>query len=99
LGAIAHHLSFEAARMRAIILHRAANDLAAFAPIRLLSGMRAKRTQMADKVVTLRLNQQQLELIDRTIATGVAPDRVALIRLALREQAAKRAARIAQVPR
>jgi Arc/MetJ-type ribon-helix-helix transcriptional regulator len=54
---------------------------------------------MADKVVTLKLNQQQLELIDRTIAKGVAPDRVALVRLALREQAAKRAARIAQASR
>ena len=44
-----------------------------------------------DRVVTLKLNQQQLELIDRTIAKGVAPDREALIRLALRELAAKRA--------
>jgi Arc/MetJ-type ribon-helix-helix transcriptional regulator len=43
---------------------------------------------MADAVVTLRLNQQQLELIDRTIARGVAADRVALVRLALREYAA-----------
>jgi hypothetical protein len=38
-------------------------------------------------VVTLRLNQQQLELIDRTIARGVAPDRESLIKLALREYA------------
>ena len=30
---------------------------------------------MADTVVKLRLNQQQLELLDRTIAQGVAPDR------------------------
>jgi hypothetical protein len=43
---------------------------------------------MAETVVTLRLNQQQLELIDRTIAQGVAIDRVALVRLALREYAA-----------
>jgi hypothetical protein len=35
------------------------------------------------------LNQQQLELIDRTLATGVAQDRVDLIRLALREQGEK----------
>ena len=41
-------------------------------------------------VVTLRLNQQQLELVDRTIRTGVAADRAALIRLALRETAAAR---------
>jgi hypothetical protein len=39
-------------------------------------------------VVTLKLNQQQLELIDRTVARGVAPDRAALVRLALREHAA-----------
>ena len=31
----------------------------------------------------LRANQQQIELLDRTIAQGVAPDRVALVRLAL----------------
>ena len=35
---------------------------------------------MAETVVKLRLNQQQLELLDRTIAQGVAPDRVALVR-------------------
>jgi Arc/MetJ-type ribon-helix-helix transcriptional regulator len=39
-------------------------------------------------VVTLKLNQQQLELIDRTVARGIAPDRAALVRLALREYAA-----------
>ena len=39
--------------------------------------------------VRVRLNQQQLELIDRTLAKGVAADRVALIRLALHEYAAK----------
>jgi Arc/MetJ-type ribon-helix-helix transcriptional regulator len=43
---------------------------------------------MTETVITLRLNQQQLELIDRTIARGVAPDRVSLVRLALREYAA-----------
>jgi hypothetical protein len=43
---------------------------------------------MADTVVTLRLNQQQLELMDRTIARGIAADRTALVRLALREYAA-----------
>jgi Arc/MetJ-type ribon-helix-helix transcriptional regulator len=43
---------------------------------------------MADTVVTLRLNQQQLELMDRTIARGLAADRAALVRLALREYAA-----------
>lgn len=39
-------------------------------------------------VVTLKLNQQQLELIDRTVARHVAPNRQALIKLALREYAA-----------
>jgi hypothetical protein len=47
---------------------------------------------LADNVIKLRLNQQQLELMDRTIANGVAPDRVALVRLALREYAAARQA-------
>jgi hypothetical protein len=41
------------------------------------------------KVVTLKLNKQQLELLDRTVARGVAKDRVALVKLALREYAAK----------
>jgi Arc/MetJ-type ribon-helix-helix transcriptional regulator len=46
---------------------------------------------MSEKhVVKLRLNQQQLELIDRTIARGAAPDRAALVRLALREYGASR---------
>lgn len=40
------------------------------------------------KAVVLKLNQQQLELLDRTIARGVAEDRVGLVRLALREYAA-----------
>ena len=43
---------------------------------------------MAQNVIKLQLNQQQLELMDRTIARGVAPDRIALVRLALREYAA-----------
>ena len=54
---------------------------------------------MAGKVVTLKLNQQQIELLDRTIARGIAPDRAALIRLALREYAAKRAAKPLETPR
>ncbi len=44
---------------------------------------------MAGKTVVVRLNQQQIELIDRTIAKGEAPDRAGLIKRALREQAAK----------
>ena len=47
---------------------------------------------MAENVIKLQLNQQQLELMDRTIARGVAPDRIALVRLALREYAAARKA-------
>jgi hypothetical protein len=47
---------------------------------------------MAETVIKLRLNQQQLELMDRTIAQGVAADRVALVRLALREYAVARKA-------
>ena len=47
---------------------------------------------MAKTIVTLQLNQQQLELMDRTIAQGVAPDRVSLVRLALREYAVARKA-------
>jgi len=47
---------------------------------------------MAERVITLKLNQQQIELVDRTIAKGVAPDRASLVRLALREYSAKRAA-------
>ncbi|WP_158080813.1 hypothetical protein [Pelomonas sp. KK5] len=38
--------------------------------------------------VVLRLNQQQLELLDRTAARGVAPDRAALVLHALRAYAA-----------
>ena len=44
---------------------------------------------MAGRTVVVRLNQQQLELIDRTIQRGEAADRVSLIREALREQAGK----------
>jgi Arc/MetJ-type ribon-helix-helix transcriptional regulator len=47
---------------------------------------------LQNKVVTLRLNQQQLELLDRTVSRGAAADRPSLIRLALRELAAKRRA-------
>jgi hypothetical protein len=50
---------------------------------------------MTETVVKLRLNQQQLELMDRTIAQGVAPDRVSLVRLALREYAVARKAEAA----
>jgi hypothetical protein len=45
----------------------------------------------SESIVTLKLNQQQFELIDRTIARGIASDRAALVRLALREYAAAHA--------
>lgn len=44
---------------------------------------------MAGRTVVVRLNQQQIELIDRTIRRGEAADRVSLIRKALHEQARK----------
>lgn len=44
---------------------------------------------MAEKTIVMKLNQQQLELIDRTVIKGAAPDREALVRLALREYAGK----------
>jgi hypothetical protein len=50
-------------------------------------------------VVTLKLNKQQLQLLDRTIAQGVAPDRASLVRLALHEYAAAHAATQAKVRR
>jgi Arc/MetJ-type ribon-helix-helix transcriptional regulator len=51
----------------------------------------------AGTLVTLKLNQQQLELLDRAIARGVAPDRASLVRLALREYAATHAPLAAKV--
>jgi len=45
---------------------------------------------MAAKTVTIILNQQQLELMDRMIAQGVAADRSVLVRKALREFAERR---------
>jgi hypothetical protein len=53
---------------------------------------------MAENVIKLQLNQQQLELLDRTIARGVAADRAALVRLAIREYAAARAAETTAKP-
>ena len=45
------------------------------------------QTEPKQRTIVLKLNQQQLELLDRTVARGAAPDREALIRLALREHA------------
>jgi Arc/MetJ-type ribon-helix-helix transcriptional regulator len=47
---------------------------------------------MAEHIVRLRLNQQQLELIDKTVKAGEAPSRTELIRRALREFAVAHAA-------
>jgi Arc/MetJ-type ribon-helix-helix transcriptional regulator len=44
---------------------------------------------MSNKTVRLRLNQQQLELIDKTISAGESNSRDDLIRRALREFAAE----------
>ncbi len=53
---------------------------------------------MTENVIKLQLNQQQLELMDRTIARGVASDRAALVRLAIREYAAARKAETTAKP-
>jgi hypothetical protein len=50
---------------------------------------RERDLEMAEHTVVLRLNQQQLELIDRTVKEGVASDRGALIKRALAEHARK----------
>ena len=42
---------------------------------------------MTAKTITLRLNPQQRELLERTIAGGAASDLESLVRLALRESA------------
>jgi Arc/MetJ-type ribon-helix-helix transcriptional regulator len=44
---------------------------------------------MTENVVRVVLNQQQLELLDATIERGTAADRSSLIRLALRDFAAR----------
>ena len=67
-------------------------DLATNSVYRIFALPPLKGHFMTETVVRLRLNQQQLELMDRTIAQGVAPDRVSLVRLALREYAAARKA-------
>ena len=40
---------------------------------------------MKERIVVMKLNQQQLELLDRTVRSGVAPDHAALVRVALRD--------------
>lgn len=42
---------------------------------------------MSERTVRIALNQQQLELIDRTIEKGMASDRVTLVKHALRAYA------------
>ena len=50
-------------------------------------------------LVILKLNQQQLELLDKTIAGGAAPDREALVKRALREYAASHAGKARVAPK
>jgi Arc/MetJ-type ribon-helix-helix transcriptional regulator len=51
---------------------------------------------MKERIVVMKLNQQQLELLDRTVRSGEAPDRAALVRMALREYTARRRAQAAK---
>jgi metal-responsive CopG/Arc/MetJ family transcriptional regulator len=44
---------------------------------------------MPGKTVVLKLNQQQIELLDKTVPRAGMPDREALIRRALREYSAR----------
>ena len=69
----------------------------------LAQGKRLTHTPTEDRAieavtVILKFTQQQLELLDRTVARGAAPDREALIRRALREYAASQAARTMPAP-
>jgi hypothetical protein len=45
--------------------------------------------------ISVPLNRQQLELVDRTLARGVAPTRAALLQLAVREMMARDAGQAA----
>ncbi|MEC5385768.1 hypothetical protein VVD49_08535 [Uliginosibacterium sp. H3] len=47
---------------------------------------------MQEHEVVLKLNQQQRELLERTVEKGVATDKTELVRLALREYAEMHAA-------
>jgi Arc/MetJ-type ribon-helix-helix transcriptional regulator len=44
---------------------------------------------MSERRVVLKLNQQQRELVDKTVTRGEAADRQALVKRALREFAAR----------
>lgn len=48
--------------------------------------------------IAVPLNRQQLELLDRTVARGVAVDRAALLKLALRELGPRARAAVPQLP-
>lgn len=50
-------------------------------------------TDSSPRTVALRLNQQQMELLDRTLPRVGLGDRADLVRLALREAAAEAAAK------
>lgn len=59
-------------------------------PIFVYDLLASQEEKMAGRRVTIVLNQQQLELLDRTIGKGAAPDRESLIKLAIRELAQAR---------
>jgi hypothetical protein len=61
--------------------------------------MSDRTSSITPVVVNLKLNKQQLALLDRTVAQGVAPDRASLVRLALREYAVAHAATAAKEKR
>ena len=46
---------------------------------------------LAERTIKMSLNQQQLALIDRTVAQGIAADRTALIKMAITDQRKKTA--------
>jgi hypothetical protein len=52
--------------------------------------------QKSDRTVVLEVNQQQLELIARTVARGAATDPAALVLRALREYSARHSAELAR---
>lgn len=54
--------------------------------------MKRPTNETPERTISLSLNQQQFELLDRTIARGTARSREELVLLALSDTIAKRAA-------
>lgn len=90
LGAAAESLGFGPAMSYAYPVYR----IEAAGSLRWACGRMAVTddTTAAGRTVRLVLNRQQLELVDRTVARGLAKDRAALVHLALAEYAALAAA-------